>query len=249
MTNRRHRLLLFIENAEFGSVLAFALPDCETAIFVDADRARDAFSREPFDIAIVDASAENQSAATELIRDWRTADSSISLIAISDIPYIGLAVEALEAGADDFLRKPFHHAELRARIRRLLERPAAPGPRRADGVALGESGFYFGGAEVTPNLILKFSDGAQERIRPKHFGILKAFAVGAGRLVLKEDLVKAVWGSPARGHGNSVNEYISNLRRLFFRHGIDLNRWITSEPKAGWRIHAEAASPAAQCLA
>jgi DNA-binding winged helix-turn-helix (wHTH) protein len=70
------------------------------------------------------------------------------------------------------------------------------------------------------------------------------FAERAGGLVLKDELVRRVWGSDANDAGHSVNEYVSTLRRLFGKHKVDLNKLVASEPKAGWRIDAAAGRPA-----
>lgn len=244
MSPRKSRLLLLIESPDLGGILQLALQEHEMEWFPNADAARDAFRRRSFDLAIVDLSFEGRPAGLDSIRDWRAAGASFPIIAISDIPQPSLSVESLDAGADDFLRKPFHHEELLVRIRKLLARgrPATV-VRKAGGVLIGRSDFAFGGATITPDLTVRFPDGAEERIQPKQHGILKFFAENAGGLVLKEELIKSVWGSDGNNAGHSVNQYVSKLRLLFARHAIDLNTMVVSEPKAGWRIDAGAAAP------
>jgi DNA-binding response OmpR family regulator len=244
MSPRKSRLLLLIESPELGGILRLALQEHELEWFPGPDAARDAFRRRSFDLAIVDLSFGGRPAGLDSIRDWRAAGAPFPIIAISDIPQPALSVESLDAGADDFLRKPFHHEELLVRIRKLLGRgrPATV-VRKAGGVLIGRSEFAFGAATVTPDLTIRFPGGAEERIQPKQHGILKFFAEHAGGLVLKDELVKAVWGSDGGNSGHSVNQYVSKLRLLFSRHGLDLNRIVVSEPKAGWRIDARAAGP------
>jgi DNA-binding response OmpR family regulator len=242
MSARKNRLLLLVEHRDLGEILKLALRDYELELHAEKGPAGDAFRRRSFDMAIVDLSFGGRLSGLDLIRDWRSAGGEFPIVAISDIPQPSLVVESLEAGADDFLRKPFHHDELLARIRKLLARTDKGNPvRKAGGVLMVRAPFTFGGAIVTPDLVIRFPGGAEERIRPKHHGILKAFAEHAGGLVLKEELVKSVWGSDGNEAGHSVNQYVSLLRRLFLRHDIDFNRLVTSEPKAGWRIHASAA--------
>jgi DNA-binding response OmpR family regulator len=248
MSHTKSRLLLLTESPDLGAILKLALGDFDLEWQERMEPAADAFRRRSFDLAIIDlvldGRLDGRPAGLGLIREWRAAGGELPVIAISDLPQPSLAVEALEAGADDFLRKPFHHAELMARIRKLLERRSArTALRKAGGVLVGTTAFVFGEATVTPDLVIRFPDGAEERIRPKHHGILKMFASQAGKLVLKEELVRAVWGSDASDAGHSVNEYVSMLRRLYRRHRIDFNRLVTSEPKAGWRIAAAASRP------
>ena len=241
MELRKSRLLLLVENSDLGGILKLALRDYDLDVHAQVGAANDAFRRHSFDLAIVDLSFGGRPAGLGVIREWRAAGGELPIIALSDIPQASLAVESLDAGADDFLRKPFHHDELLARIRKLLSRrTGAVQLRKAGGVLVGRSPFAFGAAVVTPDLLVRFPDGAEEKIRPKQHGILKMFADRAGGLVLKDELVKSVWGSDAGNAGHSVNEYVSTLRRLFRLHGVDFNQLVTSEPKAGWRIHARA---------
>jgi DNA-binding response OmpR family regulator len=203
--------------------------------------------RRSFDLAVVDLAFAGRPLGLDSIRAWRTQGAEFPIIALSDLPQPALAVAALNAGSDDFLRKPFHHDELIARIGKLLGRREAAAPlRKAGGVLLGRSDFGFGAATVTPDLMIRFPDGAQERIRPKQHGILKVFSDRAGTLVMKDELVRLVWGSDGNEAGHSVNEYVSTLRRLFLRHEVDFNRLVVSEPKAGWRIHSDAGPPEAK---
>jgi two-component system KDP operon response regulator KdpE len=241
MSLRKSRLLLLVTDRDLGGILKLALRDFDLEWHAEKGPAVDAFRRRSFDLAIIDLAFGGRPGGLDLIREWRAAGGEFPIVAISDIPQSSLVVEALETGADDFLRQPFHHDELLARIRKLLARPERTGLlRRAGGVMVGRSPFGFGGATVTPDLVVRFPDGGEERIRPKHHGILKMFAEGAGSLVLKDELVKSVWGSDANDAGHSVNEYVSMLRRLFLAHGIDFNHLVASEPKAGWRIRAGA---------
>jgi len=234
-------LLLLIESSDLGGILQLALREHELEWYRKAGPARDAILRRSFDLAIVDLSLGGRAAGLDSIREWRAAMAGFPIIAITDIPQPSLAVESLDAGADDFLRKPFHHEELLVRIRKLVARGEAPTfVRKAGGVLLGRAPFSFAEAMITPDLMIRFPDGKEERIGPKQHGILTVFADRAGELVLKEELVRAVWGSDANDAGHSVNEYVSKLRGLFSRHGLDLNQWVVSEPKAGWRIGARA---------
>ena len=244
MIPRRSRLLLLVENSDLGAILQLALRDYELEWHARADPADDAVRRRSFDLAIIDLGFGGRPSGLDAIRGWRAFGAQFPIIAISDVPQASLAVDSLDAGADDFLRKPFHYDELQVRIRKLLARSESRTPiRRAGGVMLSRSAFGFAEAQVLPDLRIRFPDGAEERIRPKQHGILRVFVERAGSLVLKDELVQAVWGSDASNGGHSVNEYLSTLRRLFLRHGVDFNALVVNEPKAGWRIDARVAAP------
>jgi DNA-binding response OmpR family regulator len=244
MSVRQSRLLLLVESPDLGGILQLALRDYDLEWHSRPGPAGDALKRRPFDLAIVDLAFGGKAAGLEVIRGWRATLEDFPIIALSDLPQPSLAVESLDAGADDFLRKPFHYGELLVRLRKLLARGGKKTPvRRAGGVMLSLSPFTFGGATVQPDLVVRFPDGAEAKLRPKQHGILKLLADRAGTLVLKDELVRGVWGSDANGSGHSVNEYLSTLRRLFIAHGIDFNALVVNEPKAGWRIDARAGGP------
>jgi two-component system OmpR family response regulator len=250
MGRPRVRLLLMVENSEFGGILVRALTEYHVEWQADLERARDAFRRRDFAAVVLDLSGCCWERGLGLIREWRTAGVTAPIFTTSDRSQPSQAAQLLAAGADDYLRQPFHHDEFRLRLEKLLMRKSeAEGTRRAGGVILGRESFFFAGVEATPDLVLKFPDGGEERIRPKQLGILRTFAARAGCLVLKEELIRSVWGGDASRQGNSVNEYISILRRVFGRHGLDLNQWVVSEPKAGWRIHAAVGREPARCVA
>ncbi|HVW21067.1 MAG TPA: response regulator transcription factor [Opitutaceae bacterium] len=248
MTPSRSRLLLLIETPDLGGILQLALRDYEVELHAAEAGARDAFRRRSFALALVDLSVATRQSRLELIWEWKKSGTELPVVILSDLPQPNLSIVAFEAGADDFLRKPFHHVELLIRIRKQLLRPRgwarpAAGPRRADGVFLGREAFTFGEVTVTPDLQARFPDGSAERLRPKQHGILRFFAERAGGLALKADLARAVWGSDTGEGSHTVNEYVSTLRRLFRRHNLDFNELVASEAKVGWRI-AAAASPA-----
>jgi len=243
---RPHRLLLLVENQEWGAILQLALAGYEVERHAQPDAARDAARRRFFDLAIFDCSGD-AAAAVALLQAWRRQGEVFPIIALSDRAQPRLATDLLDAGADDFLRKPYHHGELLARMRKLLARSQTETPKflaRTGGVPLGSEAFAFGSAVVTPHLTIRFPDGTEARLRPKQHGILKFFADRAGRIALKEELIHEVWGVQGNQLGHSVNEYVSQLRRVFGEHGVDFNRLVASEPKVGWRIQAEVGAPA-----
>lgn len=238
---------MLIESADIGGILQIALRDFEVSLHATEAGAREAFRRQVFDLALVDLPIGTRSSRLQLIGEWKRSAGDFPVIILSDLPQPNLAIVAFEAGADDFLRQPFHHVELLIRIRKqLVRRPGAnvPAPgstRRAGGVLLDREPFAFGPATITPDLVIRFPNGSTERLRPKDAGILRFFAGHAGGLAHKDDLSRAVWGYDAGPGSHSVNQYVSTLRRLFRRHGVDLNRLVLSEPKIGWRIAAAVA--------
>ena len=199
-------------------------------------------ARQNVDLALVDlASGSEVRTRLEMIRSWRLDRQAFPVIAMSAYDYEGLAVEALQAGADDFMRKPFVFSELNARVQRLISRRGshAPSTPRIDGIALPTEPFTFAQATVYPDMRLVFSNGSSVKLSAKHLGMLREFAAHAGKLVLREELTHKVWGADANTNSTSVHQYLYLLRKLYLSGGIDLNAFITPQ-KAGWRIASEA---------
>lgn len=212
-----------------------------------AEQTREALGiigRGTVDLAVVDLSEPAEFAERlSMIQSWRTDGRTFPVIVTSAQDYLGLSNEALEAGADDFLRKPYLFGEMRARIKRQLERrlDTPPTNARVDGIALPHRPFDFAGATITPDLLIRFPNGFTSTLTAKQLGILSELRAHAGTLLLKEKLVYSVWGVDANVNSASVHQYIHVLRKLYRDGGIDLRSFITPENKVGWRI---AANPA-----
>ncbi len=172
-----------------------------------------------------------------LLRHWRESGVTTPIAATTEER--SLAPSLWSVGVDEVLFKPWDTFDLQPRLGRLVRLPA--GRRddhrrpRADGVAVTET-FAFGPVIITPDFLGHFPDGAVERLGVKEYGILSVFAGSRGRLILREELLRQVWGGSASTESNSVNVYLSRLRRLFAEHQSDFNGLVTTESKVGWRI-------------
>ncbi|HVS50849.1 MAG TPA: response regulator transcription factor [Opitutaceae bacterium] len=209
-------------------------------------RVRDALGhtgRRNVDAAVVDlAYGAETSARLNLIRTWRERGDSFPVIATSANDYEGLSVEALEAGADDFIRKPFRFRELVARIDRQLQRGPGPSSRepKLDGFKLPGAAFTFAGAIVHADLRITMPDGRAEQLTPKQVGILQEFARHSGGVVVRNELVHAVWGADANTNSKSLDQYVYLLRKMFRESGVDLSDFVTPAARVGWHIAADA---------
>ena len=172
-----------------------------------------------------------------LIRRWRLNGMTAPIAASTSAR--ALAPALWTAGADDVLLKPWDGIDLQHRLGRLLRLSADAREEnrrpRADGIAV-STAFNFGAATITPDFLCHFPDGGVERLGVKEYGILSVFAGARGGMVLREALLLQVWGSSASTESNSINVYLSRLRRLFADHQVDFNRLVATEAKIGWRI-------------
>jgi two-component system KDP operon response regulator KdpE len=140
-------------------------------------------------------------------------------------------VEALDAGADDYLTKPFGVDELNARLRVAL--------RHAAGKTPAESARLVAGPLVLDSERHEVRVGDRPvDLTPREFEILRVLMTNPGRLITKAKLLRAVWGEAYQGEDSYVYVHVSQLRRKLAaadNHG-QLDNLIVTEPGIGYRV-------------
>ena len=142
-------------------------------------------------------------------------------------------VLALEAGADDYLAKPFGMAELRARISAILRRagPIVAGPDGSGILRIGE-------LELDPASHSVRVAGNPVHLTPLEFEVLHILVEHAGRLVTYGRLLRAVWGPAYGDEAHYVHVYVGQIRRKIRRADPagHLSGLIVPEPGVGYRV-------------
>jgi len=115
-------------------------------------------------------------------------------------------VRVLNAGADDYLVKPFGVGQIEARVRAVLRRASAEGDRRAGPIVVGGLRLDGEGYEAT-------LDGVQLDLSRREFDLLHYLAVRSGHVVTKRELLTHVWRLPYGGADKTVDVHVSWLRR------------------------------------
>ena len=160
------------------------------------------------------------------IREW----SAMPIIVLSAVGEEQQKVRALEAGADDYVTKPFSPAELTARLTRALTRAgAAPAP--------GEPVLSADGLELDLAAHRVLVDGADVHLTPTEFELLRALMQGRGRLLTHRALLAEVWGPAYEHDTQTLRVHVANLRRKIEpRPGTP--RYIVTDPGVGYRFEA-----------
>ncbi|HTV24571.1 MAG TPA: response regulator transcription factor [Polyangiaceae bacterium] len=146
----------------------------------------------------------------DFCRELRQSGSAVSVLVVSALTRVAMRVESLDAGADDFLPKPFAIAELRARVRALGRRGHGP---RGQVIVIGEAVLDFPGRYAT-------RDGESVPLTAREWHILEFLARRSGRVVQHADLLEGVWGEVNDALADTLTVLVGRLRRKLGVHVI-----------------------------
>jgi len=231
--NENRRILIVDDEPQITRVLRRSLTThgYDVRVAADGEAALELFGDWSPELVITDLSMPSVG-GLELCRRLR---------AISDVPIIVLSVkgeergkvEALDAGADDYVTKPFGMDELLARIRATLRR--APAPRESDTPQTLEAGDFRVDLEARCVIVA----GREVHLTPKEFDLLVYFAQHPGKVLTHRVLLAAVWGGNYVEQTEYLRVFIGQLRKKI-EPDPGAPRYILTEPWIGYRFNAGA---------
>jgi two-component system, OmpR family, KDP operon response regulator KdpE len=134
------------------------------------------------------------------LREW--SDVPVLILSVRDDPEEKVA--ALDAGADDYVTKPFDTAELLARVRAAQRRSL---------VETGEAIFAAGPLRVDFSARQVLLDGKEVKLTPTEYSLLRVLTQNAGKVVTHRQLLRTVWGEKAESQAQYLRVYVTHLRR------------------------------------
>lgn len=167
------------------------------------ERALDVFAGSPADVVLIDIMLPGIDGFEVCRSIRRNSDVPIIMVTARDDTHD--VVAGLEAGADDYLTKPFAPKELSARIRALLRRARSPESGSLERVRVGE-------LEISPEEGLVLKDGEELHLTKTEFKLLVELAGQPGKVFSREVLLERVWGYDYFGDGRLVDVHIRRLR-------------------------------------
>ena len=225
MSAPRRRVLVVDDEPQILRALRVVLRDAgyEAMPASTAQEALDLAALHPPDAAIVDLVLPDGDGieVTRTLREWTKAP----IIVLSAMGEEEQKVRALEAGADDYVTKPFGPRELVARLAATLRR-AAPEQRepvlRAEGLEL----------DLAAHTVRV--EGEEVHLTPIEYGLLTALMTNRGRLMTHKALLVDVWGPAYADDTATLRTHIANLRRKIEPGGS--RRFIRTDPGVGYRF-------------
>ena len=191
----------------------------------DGEEALHAMSEWPPDLIVTDLRMPNMD-GLELCREVRRT-SQVPIIVLSVKGEDSIKVQALDAGADDYVTKPFSMTELTARIRAALRRASVPDQPRVPLIELGDFRIDVPGRTVR----VKTRD---VHLTPKEFDLLVYLARHAGRVLTHRTLLAAVWGPNSVEQPEYLRVFVGQLRKKL--EGDAFSKYIVTEPWVGYRF-------------
>jgi DNA-binding response OmpR family regulator len=205
------RILLVEDSARVAETIGASLRQRGHSVFVAGGlRAADeAFASQHFDVAVVDIGLPDGSGLA-WCRATRDAGSELPILLLTARNGVTDRVAGLDAGADDYLGKPFSVEELVARIRALARR----GPRWSESVR------QYGALVVDRDRRTIRAGESRLALTTREFDIIALLAWREGRVVSRSEILEAVWGEASERSAASLDVLLARIRRKLGEHGI-----------------------------
>ena len=210
------RLLLAEDDHELSSSLKKDLQSAGYAVDI-ADNGVDAEylgNEMIYDVAILDLGLPQRN-GLDVLKNWRHANNHLPVIVLTARNAWHERVDGFNAGADDYLGKPFHVEELLARIRALLHRSSQKpgGTLNASGISLNEE-----------QQTVTTEDGQTHKLTGIEFRLLRYFLLNVGQVLSKSRLTEHIYDFDSDKDSNIIEVYIRRLRQLLGNDRIETRR-------------------------
>lgn len=228
MSNELRRILVVDDEPQITRVLRAGLSAAGYAVrtAADGEAALELFQDWSPHLVITDLSMPNL-AGLELCRRLRQA-SSVPVIVLSVKQEEATKIEALDAGADDYVTKPFGMDELLARVRAALRRTP---PAMQEQCTVLEAGEFRIDLDARTVLVA----GKEVHLTPKEYDLLVYLMRHAGKVLTHKTLLSAIWGAAYVGQPESLRVLVGALRKKL-EPDPTAPRYILTEPWIGYRF-------------
>ncbi len=221
------RILLVEDDPDLAAALAEALAEDRYVVDRAASGAEadELATVNDYDLVVLDWSIPPPS-GVDLLSAWRRRSLSFPVLMLTGRGSVEDRIHGLDAGADDYLTKPFALAELQARVRSLLRR----GQRPLQALAAGDLEMDRAGR------VVKVGE-APVHLTPKEFAVLEYLLAHRDRVVTRADLNEHVWEDSLGAMSNTLEVIVSRLRKKV--DGGREGRLIHTIPGVGYRLSGE----------
>lgn len=198
------RVLIVEDDADLSRQLKTAFKDAGYAVDVAADGEEGHFmgDTEPYDAVILDLGLPLIDGVS-VLQKWRADGKTFPVLILTARDQWSEKVAGFDAGADDYLTKPFHVEELMARLRALLRRAAG---HTTDTIELGD-------LMVDNRAARAFVDGMAIKLTSHEFRLLSYMAAHKGRVISRTELVEHIYDQDFDRDSNTIEVFVGRLRK------------------------------------
>jgi two-component system KDP operon response regulator KdpE len=193
----------------------------------DSHQAMALFQEAPVDLVLLDLVLPGLSGVD--VCAWMRARSDVPIIVLSARSEEDLKVAALDAGADDYVTKPFGQEELLARVRAFLRRSYAAAPTAA------ETKLQIGELRIDLEARRVFIGEEDLHLTRTEYAILAELARRLDAIVTHDELIARVWGPEYRGSNHYLHNYLGRLRKKLGAY----SGLLETVPGMGYTLHAK----------
>ena len=198
------RILIVEDDQDLGQQLEDALKDAGYAVdrATDGEEGHFLGDTEPYDAVILDLGLPLIDGVSVLQR-WRSAKKDFPVLILTARDQWSEKVQGFDAGADDYLTKPFHTEELLARLRALVRRAAG---HTTDIIEIG-------GLSVDNRSARAFVEGKPVKLTSHEFRLLSYMAMHKGRVISRTELVEHIYDQDFDRGSNTIEVFVGRLRK------------------------------------
>ena len=196
----------------------------------DSHQAMARFQADPVDLVLLDVVLPGLSGVD--VCAWMRARSDVPIIVLSARSEEELKVAALDAGADDYVTKPFGQEELLARVRAFLRRSYPPAKPTEPKIQMGDLRIDLEARRV-------FIGEQDLHFTRTEYALLTALAQRLDAVVTHDELIAQVWGPEYRGSNHYLHTYLGRLRKKLGVYG----ELIETVPGMGYDLHSKKINP------
>ena len=198
------RILVVEDDADLSRQLKDALKDVGYAVDIanDGEEGHHLGDTEPYDAVILDLGLPVIDGVS-VLQKWRADGKKFPVLILTARDQWSEKVAGFDAGADDYLTKPFHTEELMARLRALLRRAAG---HTTDTIDIGD-------LSVDNRSARAFVDGMSIKLTSHEFRLLSYMATHRGRVISRTELVEHIYDQDFDRDSNTIEVFVGRLRR------------------------------------